>query len=1768
MKKLISLAHSVCLSLLFLLPSFLISQEAIITDQTGGAAPDLDKCSRNGTETITIQFQSITNSATLNLTLPTGVTYVCGTVSKTSGIATINIADAVACDPTAPVFDVTGLSAAGDNITFEVELSADCSATAGSNQLTVSVSGAGDNDCDPCSAPVLFEVLEASLQVQLNMGGFAHADETGLAVQSTGDVDITLSNLGQGCLDSLRFCIDDVSGFVRTTSLMIGGNTITGTMMGTQMCYVIRASDDPANFGGDGLLCNTETLTLTRAYEIVGCTASGQSISNTYTANYGCTPVGVDCQMDVSGTGNFSLAFGAPNIVHTATTFQAGSTCTDHIIEATFTNVGNGDDEASVAYNIIHNTGLGDLSTNHISQDWTVTNIDLVTDMGTTVPLSFTGGFPASPITSMQQAMADLSQLDGGTDPDGVGNGLSDEDGDGEFDDLAVGATYTVRITYSFQCPDSCDPEEDIRFGIYNYIFDYEDQCSNRDNITAVMPSLFISRRILLGQGASTSPLNLSDGETASTELNISWAFSDNALTCNTNNTVNAAFELPMGITVADSPNYIYNNSSTTGFVNSGTADTANVQGTYAGGAGTGTLIFGFDFTLDCDKFGSSGSIKIPYTVTYECDACPDCQMVVVCDTLNLEAICPANCSEGGLTMVDIVLERTSLGFTDETATDRVDASSISAIQLARVNPCDTAKLSISTVQVPGTNIPSGASDNAFIELVYDEPGGSRVYAFAGGTFTHYDADMMTTSAPINLPNPSDTDVGGQHIMAWELASLLPGGVIEDNDSLIICANLIVLDNTDLPNAPTQLSGSLVNSFNLASGYTNPLPNGDERFTCLGLILENYPFRYFPTVFLSNNLNPIGCGQLNIAFALNAGEGPSTDPFPGEIRPNVVIDSFVIDLGSTNYVLDTGSDALLSVGGNPSDGPYNQNSVVTPDRVSATEIVFINDNSEFIFPDYQNVSNSGYRLTVPVFPSCASQSGTVVATAYFKQNAQNLNFSCTPSNSLSSSQNSSAVNQATFQLVDETGIKTGDEEIECFELTLRNTSTSVDGSFVFLQLEDENSDMTVVSARHLSTNTSTVVDTALNLLPYSDGQWIQLVENMPANEVYSIEVCVQNNGCDVSTLPIGQGFDCAGFPNSPNDLPCEPTTDTLRLNPIQAGLQGELTLQPQNPITLCEDYTYELLITSSGIDDLLNPNVLIDLPQGLTITGAEIAYPFNTSLNPSTGYTGTTETAMLNFSVTNDSVTINLSDAMSIIDSLPGGISEQTNEAPLEDREALVRFTFASDCDFISGATIPFQLNGNSPCGDVLAPVNLLSTPLRLSGIQEELDVAIDLNLASNEINCGNTTIAPDLTYIDTNADGSPYLTGSTDTVRVELPQGVVYVAASYSQDDVNAPSFEGVEIENGKQVLILVVPANVSVPNLGSILTGFEFDVSLDLDNSTCDQTGEVEIIYQQTFPSLFCSTIGMDCMNGATANLGTASASIIFQKTEITNFSIDMPSFSGTFDLVGTDLPAGDSLIIEAFCANDFAMTTPFGSTTVYGPITSGTTNIPFSIDYTDGTCLDNLGLVKISPTVTTGTAQCVCTEAMSPDALLPVELIDFKAVNEDCSVELQWTTASELNNQYFEVTYSEDGKNFKPLGRVEGAGTTLNVQSYHFIHHFPAIGVNYYRLKQVDFDGNFSYSKTIAMKHHCKDDQIPFKAYPSPLSEADKLHVQLYTTSTKVELYISALDGRIIQTTNLEANKGWNTFELNLNHLPAGSYFIQTEMGEIARFVKMGW
>jgi len=114
------------------------------------------------------------------------------------------------------------------------------------------------------------------------------------------------------------------------------------------------------------------------------------------------------------------------------------------------------------------------------------------------------------------------------------------------------------------------------------------------------------------------------------------------------------------------------------------------------------------------------------------------------------------------------------------------------------------------------------------------------------------------------------------------------------------------------------------------------------------------------------------------------------------------------------------------------------------------------------------------------------------------------------------------------------------------------------------------------------------------------------------------------------------------------------------------------------------------------------------------------------------------------------------------------------------------------------------------------------------------------------------------------------------------------------------------------------------------------------------------------------------------------------------------------------------------------------------------------------------------------------------------LPVELIafDLKKINNQC--KLTWETASEINNDYFEIQKSNDGIEFNEIGKVKGAGNSNTYLEYIFFDEIPFEGMNFYRLKQIDFDGKFEFSEVRTVRFDSKGMTI----FPNPAKNKFKI------------------------------------------------------------------
>ena len=171
------------------------------------------------------------------------------------------------------------------------------------------------------------------------------------------------------------------------------------------------------------------------------------------------------------------------------------------------------------------------------------------------------------------------------------------------------------------------------------------------------------------------------------------------------------------------------------------------------------------------------------------------------------------------------------------------------------------------------------------------------------------------------------------------------------------------------------------------------------------------------------------------------------------------------------------------------------------------------------------------------------------------------------------------------------------------------------------------------------------------------------------------------------------------------------------------------------------------------------------------------------------------------------------------------------------------------------------------------------------------------------------------------------------------------------------------------------------------------------------------------------------------------------------------------------------------------------------------------------------------------------------------LPVELIYFTATLKGDEALLEWATASELNNDRFEIERSLDGEEFELIGVVNGNGTTDVEQEYSFIDEAPGQGLNYYRLKQIDFDGAFEYSDIAFVDYSDSDIQFKAVAYPNPTAE-DQIFIRLSSGDelAPVEINVLDLNGRVLYENEVMPGDLRNSYHLNVkDKLANGIYMI---------------
>ena len=164
------------------------------------------------------------------------------------------------------------------------------------------------------------------------------------------------------------------------------------------------------------------------------------------------------------------------------------------------------------------------------------------------------------------------------------------------------------------------------------------------------------------------------------------------------------------------------------------------------------------------------------------------------------------------------------------------------------------------------------------------------------------------------------------------------------------------------------------------------------------------------------------------------------------------------------------------------------------------------------------------------------------------------------------------------------------------------------------------------------------------------------------------------------------------------------------------------------------------------------------------------------------------------------------------------------------------------------------------------------------------------------------------------------------------------------------------------------------------------------------------------------------------------------------------------------------------------------------------------------------------------------------------LPIELLSFTGNKVDKAVKLQWATATERQNDFFEVERAEDGISFSAIGMVKGAGDSQSTLDYELMDAAPKPGTNYYRLKQVDFDGQFTYSPVVTVQF---DGLGGFRLFPVPVK--DQLQLQLDEPDAfESAWFVYNTLGQLVLSGQMPADQ--SMLDLDVADLTPGMYLLQ--------------
>jgi hypothetical protein len=285
------------------------------------------------------------------------------------------------------------------------------------------------------------------------------------------------------------------------------------------------------------------------------------------------------------------------------------------------------------------------------------------------------------------------------------------------------------------------------------------------------------------------------------------------------------------------------------------------------------------------------------------------------------------------------------------------------------------------------------------------------------------------------------------------------------------------------------------------------------------------------------------------------------------------------------------------------------------------------------------------------------------------------------------------------------------------------------------------------------------------------------------------------------------------------------------------------------------------------------------------------------------------------------------------------------------------------------------------------------------------------------------------------------------------------------------------------------------------------------------------------------------------------------------------------GTWDTIKLAADADDAFVLAGTSPNvtDLEATTqqlasPHNATYVAGKIIVSSEKLPaFTVGSSSGTEYEYV--IKPTANLLPSTTYYFRVDAANwPDplpslttaAVLPVSLLDFTLKKDGKKVRLDWSTASEQNNDRFEIEKSNDGRAWSTIATIKANGTSNEIHHYNAYDEAPFNGVNYYRLKQFDLDGHSKVSAIKSLKFVTQLNLVTISPNPSRGVINFKLE---NISATNVSVSLTNTNGKLIYREIMNTVDAGKAYKLNLLQQPApGMYILNLQAEGLKESIKV--